>query len=457
MDLSKLLQELDFDSIKKENWYVDELRSFQSINAPLARIFHDPQSAGIDIEGKGAFYLDVGSNKSEVYSSIVLPLSDVTSFESMLSNDNRIRWTEDNGLRYSQISAETSCAWSDTYISFITSSPDYDRKKALTKAFRTGVSWSEKELFQDQVWKSPEAISFWVDLNSYARNQILARNKASFLATRFLKNNLVYGDIHLKPGKATVKANYKSNALVKKLLGSVLSDDFDPEVYNYLLPEPPSFLVNTSFNLQGVLNYLLDEKELRLEARNSLLEYGMNMEDINDAFSGDILYASYPTDNPDKTAALVGIRINDKTIFEQLLKVWTDLGKLIPEGDGQYKSSMGNIPFFPLQTSFDDKKSRILVKGNYMFSSGSKKIIDHIRIGTTQPDNIASSMISGKGLLSVYSNSRFDLVRKQLSNYPIENFTIDLATDKIVLDINLKDKNSSALKTYLFNNRNQNQ
>jgi hypothetical protein len=455
-NIPTILEEIEFEKLRNSEGYIDKLRLTYNENPPFTRVFSNPEGAGINTSEKAVFYLDVGTNAEEVYTAVILSLKDANVFSRLASDHakhNKIQ-SKDH-YSYLKINPISSVAWDDNNVMFITTDESMDQESVFDQVFNPNKEkyFDGSEKFYEFVESSTSDLAFWMDLTSYARNQIHATGKPGEFNEFFLRGVNLFGTAEFSKGSVDLVVNYDLNAILQKFIDQVFKPDYDVNILNNILPEKPSFIANVSFNISGVLNLMLRDIDAKVEARNSLIPYGLTLEDFSKAASGDALFAFYPNADSDKTSTLFILKIEDQNHFDELISIWQQLGKIASEGNDTYVMRTGYIPFLPIESTYEDKLQRMLIKDGYMYVSLDRKVIEYIQSNSSTSIDPAELGIdinnSSDHLLSVYGDNGFKEISAYANRFSIKDYTLNYKENSMLFHFNLQDENTSSLKQLL--------
>jgi hypothetical protein len=453
INLLNVLTELKFDTLRQTEKYITKLKSYAAQNPPFAAVFSDPVKCGVDITKKAVFFIDGGESKEEVYSASILNIKDAKLFNGLMATFKTLPSKKKKYYTITTIDAQSACAWNNNFVIFISTNPEYKKDKILAQCFdpTRAKYFDDHKDFLDQMQASQSDVSFWIDLTSYSRNQLHATGKPGEVNAALLKGNTIFGDLDFNNGAMDISSHFKANGIIKEFIAKLFDSTVDKEIEKYIPATNTSSIIKTSWNLQGLLNLIMENPKTKVAARSSLTEYGLVMDDFTKAFSGDVLFASYPNDTTSKSSTIFSLKIKDKVHFEKLIKVWKDIGKIEEEGVNIFKiNSGGIIPLFPIHATYKDKQQRLILKENYLYVSPDKKIIDQIENSDGKTIfNAEFSSISGLNYISFFGDNKFSNIGKYVDPYSISNFTFGYGGDSIKLHLNFIDQNTSALKQIL--------
>ncbi len=445
-----ILKEIDFDKLHKTKEYIDKLRPFYPQNKPFTNVFANPEACGININKNLIFYIDAGKSKEEIYSATILPLYNSRYFKKMVEKElNEISIKKDN-YNYLNIDDRSLVAWNNNFTFFMTSEPEFDKLKVLNTCFdKNSKKYFDKNSdFEKFIKKSNHDIYYWFDMDSYSKNQIfpIAQNRKP-MDKKYLEDILYYGNIDFKTGEIDIDIYAKWNNYIKEHFSNIIDENIESNLLkNVPLDREISFFSTFSLNFLTIQKYIFSDVKSKLALRKSLSKYGLMIEDINNVFSGDLAFISFPNENSSKSSTLVVLKIKDEEKFYNLIKVGTDMKNLVKSDDNTYILPRPSIPFYPINVTYEDGKLRMVVKNDNIYISGDENIINFIKSGQEPSKNNNFNTI--KSYVYVYGGNNFPKVDKYANKFNLESFEFSFNNSLKIKLIPL-NKNKSSLKQIL--------
>lgn len=448
-EIEQVLNEIEFNDLKNNSTYQSNLAQYYSQNPPFTKVFSDPTIAGIDINSKAVFYLDVGDNMDEVYTASILPLQSKSSFGEMIKSLNL---TEESFDLYeiAQIDPASSVAWNDDMVIFLTTSDAANKEDLLDNIFSKRVKkyYDEHPTYQDYFESFEDEAAFWVDLGAYAKNQILATGKEGEFNELLLQGNYIYGIVDFDKGMVNSSINFDLNPVIQKSINNLFSERIDKAILAKMPSKDPSFLGLVSLDIDGLFGLLLSTPDLKLEARNSLAEYGIMVEDFGKAFTGEVIFGGFRREEAANNAILFGLKIKDLKHFDQLLEVMYQLGKIEQIENNLYRMNTSYVPFMPFNVTYEDGLQRMLIKEEYMFVSLNKEVIDALQ-SRKHVDLKHLNTKSENEVLSFYGDKEFQSLKEYTDQFAIQQYAAGFDGKTLTISLNLLEKNKSSLKQLL--------
>lgn len=453
LNTAAILKEINFSQLKNAPDYIQKLQGFYNQNPPFALVFADPVASGIDTSKKITFYIDVGENKEDVYSASILNIADNSKFLNTIKKA-KLKIEDEKYYQVAKIDGASSVAWNKEIAFFITTDLKYKKSKILKQVFNPNAEkyFDETADYLKFIESSNKDLSFWIDLSSYANNQIHASGKPGEFNKTILQGNTIYGNIDFGVGGIDSDIHFKLNNIVSKVVQGIFNQEADRSVVKYLPEMKPAFITLLSSNIDGILNLLLQDSEKKVEARNSLVPYGLVIEDFGKALTGDVMLASYPNDTTTKSSVLFAYKIKDKEHLYRLLKVMQDVGKIEMLDTDFYKMNTGVVPFLPLLSTYKDGLQRLVIKDQYAFVSLDSMVVEGMKARqktTTDSLTYLLPFNEKNNYLSIYGDRDFSALSKYSNEFSIKDYSLNYNGEQLNVHLNLVNPGSSSLKQLL--------
>jgi hypothetical protein len=454
LNLQNIIPEIGFLSLIQTQPYKNKLAQSYPANPAFTNVFADPVGNGINVSQKAIFYLDVGESDEEVYTASLMCMADKNKFFAMLQKTPTRDLKKSEFYESADLGNNNTVAWSQDFVMFLTSNPGFDVHHIFQQVFnpRAEKYFDRSTDYLAFTEHSKSDAAFWIDLGSYARNQLHATGKPGELPGMLLDGNVVFGDLDFETGYFTTDVKFKLNNILTEGIKGFFKDDKDRSITKYVPLENPSFVANLSLNIDGIFSFLLRDSEVKIEARNSLVEYGLLVDDFGKALTGDVLLAGFPNDTTTKSSVLFGLKIKDNDYFFKLLKVMEDVGQIEMVENNLYKMNKGVIPFFPLLATYEDKLQRLMVKDGYVFMSLDRRLIDAIKSSTSNTNVIPPYLLPMNdqyNYLSFFGNESFGETSSYSERFSIRDYSINYNGSSLEIKCNLKNNQVSSLKQML--------
>jgi hypothetical protein len=463
----------------------DKLRGSKSKidSAKQSEFIKNMQEAGVDeLNTFYAYLKNSGSNNNEACFVALIPLKDAQKWESFVKKTfTTAQLKENKNRKEARLTDDIYAGWNKDLLILVsvqnsTSTNDfYDEEPKvssieeelvlashLESAF--GVS-KENSLLSDDRFaafsKTKHDLGFWVNIDAVMSNygsknigditggislsNTMWRNSAFSAATSFEKGSIVtdmvmYSSDELKE----INKKYKPENIDESLVHNVPSEGLD-------------FLMAYRMSPEGIQKTIEKMGMLGL-ANGYLKEQNLSIEEIMSAISGDMVFAmnnynqSKETllfDSSDASSSfsnyktemdvLFALKVNQKVVFEKILKLAIDLEMLEKLKDGSYKiKSLGTSDSSIILVNdhyavFANKKQiatnylsenhtiqKSTLVSNYVVKQPFAMIFDFnnwaTRVGGVMANNAADSMVY-KASLGVFQNFVFNGGRLEGNSY----------------------------------------
>lgn len=450
----QVLSDINFAELRVQDRYINSLRQYYQQNPPFARVFASPEQVGVDVKEHAVFYIAVGTQASEVYSNAIFSIKDKAAFEKAIIESNRGAIQKEAAYSHITIDGMSSVAWNDDYACFISTDESYEKLPIFNRIFtQSKAKYFDKDNpFYQFITASKSDMAYWVDLSSYAENQLHATAAEGEFSKLLLRGNHIYGEADFREGEVDASVLFDFNKILSTAQGKVFKDGYDTDIIQLIPSTNASALVNASINMEGLFSLILDDIDMKVEARNTLAQYGLTLDDLTKAVEGDMLFAAYPSEIPGKSATIYGVKIKDHDHFEVLLNVWQDLGNIALESSNIYRVDKGVPPFFPIAATYPDKLQRLIIRGDYAYVSLDKSVIDHIA-SYTKSDALRETNLMDRSdddiLFSGYFNNGIKEVRDRIKSYAVEEIKFNYEDQKLELRFQFNDDDVNPLRQIL--------
>jgi len=456
-DTPKLLDDIDFEEYRKRDEYLERLTPGYNANPTFSFVFANPRGCGIDTDSPVAFYIEVGTKQSDVYSASILKLASVEAFEKVISqtiqNGSVLRTKTYNKASVDQMS---HVAWTKDFVVFLSCDASRAPEELFDDLFSPSTGkkyYTSKSEFHALLEEAGSDISVWLDLESYARNQILAKNEKGEIDADLLKGGNIFGKLTFAEGYVDFDIRLRLNEKINESVLKLFKSQEAMEVFTFLPERAPSFIGTASIDMKSLMSLFTRDIESKIAVRNYLVDYGLVIDDFTDSFTGNVLIASYPVQSSSKISLLMAIELFDKTHFGRLIDVWLDLGVIAEEGDNTYRMSEGTTEFFPLHYTYPDALQRMYVHDNVVYISLDESVIESIKSRASRNvvgidsvyqgfniDKLNGSLLSGTG------KGRPPVPGSESIGQKIDSYAINYYPGQLVFRLNMKESGGSSLR-----------
>lgn len=340
IDGASLQSKLSWEEIKSSKWYTDALKEVKDSTAE--KILNDPESSGIDLQSDSYIFVVPRGNK--MYSGITANLKDEKAFASFvqkIQTEKKVETKDDISFLTEPNSVLT---WNDKRIVVVFGSDLPNPTGGMQSYGGEPISQDSLLKFASSIYKLEKSESigsddryvemekekgdlhFWANpgkLMGGSLNAMLALTKASTL----LEGNASAATINFENGKITVKAKSYMNKELAALHKKFKMENMDEDMLKKIASQDVA--VAMGFNFPPAL---LKEYAVLLGvdgfANMFLSQTGLTMDDITEAFKGDMVFSlsdfnlnNIDTASSNKIASkiLFGMALKSKTAFDKVL------------------------------------------------------------------------------------------------------------------------------------------
>lgn len=209
--------------------------------------------------------------------------------------------------------------------------------------------------------KENHDISFWLNyegfINGMPQEQVGMAGMMIANQKQLLKDIYVAGGVDFEKGKIVSDATYYFNPTVKGIADAMEPKSINNDLLKRVPGEQMNLMMSYHFNPKGIIKVLETMNVLPLVA-NGLKEYGLTIDDVTKAFSGDFLLAvtdfSVATESKTYTMngesinqtspvpsfkASLSFKINDKSSFDKLMNLVVSNEMMTSSAPGVYNLS----------------------------------------------------------------------------------------------------------------------
>ncbi|MBK9015774.1 MAG: DUF4836 family protein [Saprospiraceae bacterium] len=214
IDLKKLMQKADFESIKQMDFYKEMVSNSEMDNPQLTKVLLDPAASGINLEGKiySATAFDE-QNPEEMTTYFYVPLKDAAAFEAMWKFE-KDELSEKDGIKILDSGSNAIVGWNKSLAVFAfsneTSEALVDRLVAAFKVDKENTLTKDPSL--QKALGANHDITSWLSTNSLAKN-----GGAGFALSMIdvkpeaLKDNFISSYADFENGKMVGHADFNIN------------------------------------------------------------------------------------------------------------------------------------------------------------------------------------------------------------------------------------------------------
>lgn len=339
----------------------------------------DLDKTGIDIATFFAYAMPDQRLAGKSRFMVLIPLKDATKFQAFVKEKFPKAKIETKGeLTFAVLNENITIGW--------------DKKTAIAAAATPKTQWSEEgqplpaadnttilteevqktfALKEDQslaanskftdLQKANHDISFWLNYEAFANSmpqeQIGSAGAIFASQKKMLKDAFIAGGVDFEKGKINGDATYYFNPTVKAIADALESKSVNNDLLKRLPGSQMNLMMSYHFNPQGI-KAMVDTMGVAPLANLALKEYGLTIDDILNAFTGDFLLAitdfavstesksytmngnavNYTSPVPTFKASL-SFKIKDKAAFDKIMQIAVTNQMLTTSAPGVYNFS----------------------------------------------------------------------------------------------------------------------
>ncbi len=385
IDLKKLMQKADFESIKQMDFYKEMVSKSKKDNPQLTKVLLDPVASGIDLEGKiySATAFDE-QNPEEMTTYFYVPLKDAAAFEAMWKYEED-ELSEKDGIKILDSGSNAIVGWNKSLAVFAfsneTSEALVDRLVAAFKVDKENTLTKDASL--QKALSANHDITSWLSTNSLAKNggAGFALNMID-VEPEALKDNFISSYADFENGKMVGHADFNIN---KKLGDDFIGRFFKKEVkadFSKILPKGQlTFATVMALDLVGIDKFLSERPNNKKYADFVLKDLGIKRSDLIDALGGDVMVAGFGAKSMKDAKLMVAFNLKNEAKAREILQIAVKEKKLKEiEKDVYSVISVGNKDF---NITVNKGMGKILLKNGMLTFSSDNDLMNKIKAGET--------------------------------------------------------------------------
>jgi hypothetical protein len=329
--------------------------------------------------GKSKFFLIIPLKDAEKFKTFLkekFPKAEITTKDKLtiaqLGNNAIIGWDKTTAIAVASPSDNVG-NWNDADAM---PKPATDNKVLLAEEIQKAFALPKDQSIAEnknfmELQKQAHDISFWLNYEALANGmpQDAIGTAGAILASqkKLIKDTYIAGSLDFEKGKIVGDATYYLNSTSKGIAEAMVPGSINNDLLKRVPGSQMNLILSYHFNPQG-LKALIDTMGVLPMANMGLKEFGLTLDEVLNAFTGDFLFTvtdfsiqtksqsynvggsavNYTSPVPSMRAALT-FKIKDKTAFDKLLQIATGQQLLTSSGNNTY--SIG--PWAHLSTNGD--------------------------------------------------------------------------------------------------------
>lgn len=386
IDLKKLMQKADFESVKQMEFYQNLVKETQDENPQITKVLLDPAASGIDLDGK--IYTSTSfdeENPEEMTTYFFIPLKDAAAFEAMWKYD-KDELTEKDGIKILDSGGNAIVGWNKSLAVFAFSNETSDAlEQRLVDAFKT----DEKNATTTNA-NLQKALSGDHDITSWMSTDPLAKNAGAGFALNMvnvkleaLKDNFIHSYADFENGRMVGHSDFFINKeLGENFIGKFFKKEIGTDFSKVLPNEKPTFATVLALDLRGIDQFLSERPQNKDYADFVLNNLGLKRQDMLEVFGGDLLVAGFGSKNLQNAKIVVATNLKNEARAREILQAAVQEKKLKEIEPGYYAvTSVGNEDF---SITVNRGMGKILIKNGLLIFSTDNDLMAKVKSGETE-------------------------------------------------------------------------
>lgn len=415
IDLDRLLNRTDHQTLSTDDCFRGMIQKLQRQNPILARIIEQPKNSGVNFQKAAYLTQEINpENINQSFTAFTLSLQKVADFAKLVEDADFGALQTKDGFQYA-IRSNTIVAWDNSVAVLGGSRGKMDLLKNVAQILNAEAT---STLAQDgdlqQCLSSPHDVVIWMNSNSIAKSQEI-QSILGFggLDPKLLNNNYLHHYLDFEDGAMVASTNYRLQEDLSQKINLLVKDELSPGFLDFL-PANPDFLFGAALDMKGAETFFSSTLQLGMVSSFALKSYGLQLEDLDKIFGGDLVMANYR--GTDKNTGILALSIKDQEGLEQLLQFASKNGSISKNKSGTYDVKAFNNP---LQMgsdylNFTSQKSTLLLYDNKLIISNDKALLQGMQDNNDQSTKLTSEE------LKTFNNQSFAIL-SIIENYATNN------------------------------------
>ncbi len=416
MNLPSMMQKADFESVKNMTFYKKMISESEKDNPFVAEILKEPKKSGVDLT-KNVYLVqdfDFGSLTNPTGEmSLLMSLTDVKAFETMLQNAKAGKVVSKDGVKYikfEEVSSDSTegyeinttangfAAWNDKLAVVGLSSNTEGGKDDFMKYFKTKPEASIAKNAQFQSLFSGKH-----DIYSYFSSDKIADNmsaKATAGALNIdpkdLKGNYATGYSDFENGEIVSKSDFKINSGITKQWGLMFKNNVNTDFSQYVDGKNLTFAFTMGLDMKGIKEIINANPQFKFMTEAGGASAGFSTEELLKAFDGDMVIAGTVKDSA-KWEYMMGLKVQDKQMVDKLMTQLVEKEIVKNEGNGVYAFANSSA-----MTETIGSEAKISIVDNILFT-GDMTTMAQLKNGKTAVKSDVKDVLN-KNIFGMYFN-----------------------------------------------------
>lgn len=450
INVKRLMDKADFESMQKMSFYQDFIKDASQGNPGVEAVLKDPNASGVNLDANVYIVQDVDIiNPENAFMGVVASLNDKAAFKELLASNGKADFKSAEGYEFLEADRKTIVAMNDDIVVMgVSQGVGADLKAGVESIFKTTKETSIvsnedlKKCFSKQA-----DITTWFSSNKMAEAAKGNMGMAGFIISpTMLTENYAHSYFNFEKGAIVSESNYDFNEKLSDEFRHVFKDEVKTDFSEYVPADNLIFAFSGALDMKGI-NMILTNKSMTGMADMSLKQYGLTTEELSKTIDGDFLITSHAKSGSENPNMLMAMKINDMDGLQKIIDLGKEYEMIESAGDGLYQMSgiMGMADDMPMFYVTDG----MLFIGDGQSTIPALKAGDYAKNGLVSKDvkNIFSKNIMG-GFVE-FSNIGNYLDDAGIDFNAMKNATIELSRDNGTMKINMTDEDKNALKSII--------
>ncbi len=456
----RIMEKSDYEQVKEYGVFSDIFKKIQDSIPIFAELLETPRKSGIDFSRNTYFFiLNNPKRKRQFIVSLMMPLTDASKFESLVTASANVPIQSDATFQYIQPEkGESVIAWNKEKAMIFGVSRGRRDQQVIADIFNLNedASLASNAAFA-KGFRGDHDLKTFINSTPFVANlppgYLLAPSLAG-ISKEALMGNYSFGSWDFEKGHMDGTFNYVIKSELTKHYSIFFKDELKTD-FSQLIPSEGLSAVNTyALNLKGIHQGLVEKGVINMTnayLKNSNLEF----KDVANAFDGDVSMAIYTRNEGEQKEYLGITNVENDKVLDQLLAFGVKTNKLNRINKNLYSSIETQGEENPFNARFYGgitSEFQLLKKGKSLYYSSDKALIQLIQSGKFKPlsqsnPEVQKALMTGvAGFYSDFQNGPF----KQLMDFKELDYVIGSSDrEKGTVEVKLFKENENSLKSII--------
>jgi len=389
----RLMQKSDYDEVKNYELFKEQFDKLKDSIPVFAEILETPRKSGIDFSKNTYFFvLNNPDRRRQFLVTLLMPLSDVANFESLVTASSKAGVKSGDSFQYIlPLKGESVVAWNKEKAMIFGVSRGRHDLKAISTIFNVteDASLAANSNFA-KGFQGDHDIKFFVSSNPIVENlppgALLGPSMAG-ISQATLKDNYTFGSWDFENGEMKGTMTYDLKSELTKHYSLFFKEQQETDFCALIPSENLNRIFTYSLNLKGVHQGLVEKSVINM-VNELLKDSDLKFKEVAQAFSGDFTIAGY-TRNESESLDYLGITtIKNREVVDQLLEAGVKSGSLVRVNKNHYSSPERKSDDNPLFADFMkayQQDYHFFMDGNYLYYANNSAMFRNIQTNNFKP------------------------------------------------------------------------